>query len=122
MADGFHRGLDGLNEAKFRAFTSFLQLQNGGQVEPKSCLVTPPDDLEDDTDTLTPQQLSGLNCDELKKRFLDRIAEIASRDAGGSFVAAAVLVDGENGTELLLARNQGFAYKDTIFFQKLQEI
>ncbi|CAG8984236.1 hypothetical protein HYALB_00004219 [Hymenoscyphus albidus] len=113
-----------LKKQDFVALTNLLSLRSNGQVKPSSN-----DDIDQDEqasgkdyaesiDTTSPQQISEFGNDKLKKRFLDVMAEFASREAGGSHVTCtAIRAHGEN-SEIYVARNEPFDDYDKDFFFK----
>lgn len=142
-----------LQEPEFRAMVNLLSMRNEGQMDSQAIGFDEEDDLDviqGDDDMLSE---AGSDCpgpiatpahNELKCKFLDRFAEVLSRerhvssnkspthskrkqekqqDVQGSFVGCAVLREHEleDRIELLVARNNGLDDKDQEFFREFEE-
>ncbi|KAI9849140.1 MAG: hypothetical protein M1837_005370 [Sclerophora amabilis] len=141
MTECFDWNQNGLDEARFVALTNLLSLRNGGQME------TPELDQDEDpveeasdgeeafseADTEHPCALAESGHEELKTRFLDRLAEIVSRERPsggsnvergrkGSFVACTTLREAEDDVYIYVTRNNGLDVKDMHFFSKLENL
>ncbi|KAI6138605.1 hypothetical protein BKA82DRAFT_4234313 [Pisolithus tinctorius] len=113
------------NLEQFISLTNLLSLRNGGQLRPGN--------TSKDEDVGVDVGFNGGNSDtgdskedELKERFLDRFAEIMSRDKGGKHVCCVALqesgdrhLDEDVRISLLVARNDTFNEQDTKFFRTL---
>ena len=109
------------SEVNWREFTSFaclLSLRNGGQLDPTAVDgVDELDELDDinnddsesvkttSTDLIVQPKLDGL-----RKRFLDRLAELLANERGGTHVSSAIMSDQIHGerVDIWVARNCGF--------------
>ncbi|CZR61330.1 uncharacterized protein PAC_11226 [Phialocephala subalpina] len=105
----------GLIKSEFHALANLLSLRNGGQVEPASLLVDPPEDegeADDDNasmDWATVQQLSDSGYQKPKKKFLDCLAEFAANKRGGKSVACTAMKELEDSVAIWISRNTGFS-------------
>ncbi|KAI6102714.1 hypothetical protein EDD17DRAFT_232893 [Pisolithus thermaeus] len=109
------------NVEQFISLTNLLSLRNGGQLGPGNMNRDEGIELDEDfgrgnSDTGDSKE------DELKQRFLDRFAEIMSRDKGGKHVCCVAMqesgdrhLDEDVNVSLLLARNDTFTEQDTKF-------
>jgi hypothetical protein len=129
MAKSFSWSLEGLDIHQFTAFGNLLALRNGGQVEPASlgneALLQDESDNDSDAesiDTSRPQQISDSGHDNLKRKFLDCLAEFAANKKGGLSVACSAMKEAEEGVEIWIARNDGFSNKDQVLFDELGQL
>ncbi|KAI6146664.1 hypothetical protein BKA82DRAFT_4154665, partial [Pisolithus tinctorius] len=112
---------------QFISLINMLSLRNGGQLGPNDEEV---DGVEVDVDNRWNQPSVGDSKeDELKQHFLDRFAEIMSRDKGGKHVCCVALrqsgdrrLDGDVKISLLITRNVAFKNHDKKFCSTLQEL
>ena len=155
MSTHFNWDLDGLDAPRFRAFANLLSIRHGGQLgdpELSEGAVLDnsdeEDDLDDDiseaaTDHVVPISSSGHG--HLKKKFLDRFAEIVSRErsaegphpvsrtskkpqvskssrseSSNSFVATATLREYEDHVKIYVTRNNGLQEQDQEFFRRVE--
>jgi hypothetical protein len=117
----------GLNQARFRAYSSLLLLKTGIQVSHR---LDPEDnfsdcdeyDLSDDADSISPQTLSSFDEVKLKEAFQDRVAELVSNLKGGEYVAATLLIEHVDCFEVVVARNEGLNQADRKFLRKMQSL
>ncbi|KAM3151938.1 hypothetical protein ABEW05_007674 [Botrytis cinerea] len=128
MAQDFNWNLQGLNKLEFTAYANLLALRNGGQVEPISLGTELSDENESTTDsdaisidTSYPNQISDSGYHQLKKKFLDCLAELAANRKGGKYVACSSMMEGEENVTLWITRNGGFQIVDNIFFANLSK-
>jgi len=130
MSLSFNWLLDDLNQPRFQAFTSLLRLRNGGQLEGADgdhedeydafSFMFPHDTEDDDLDSTSPQELKSFDDEELKRRFLDRTAEIFSNIKGGPHVASTLLAEWPGVAEVFVAKNRGLSEEDLAFRDMLQ--
>jgi hypothetical protein len=138
--DCFHWDLPGLNATRFASLTNLLSLRNGGQLEPAGPSVVQPsshtDVLEvedDDIDSLTDLNVEGEipaasvppksspNHIRLMEKFLDRLAELVSREKGGDRVACTAMRAGDHEVHLWVSLNDSFTPQDRNFLKRLEE-
>lgn len=125
-------GLEGLDESRFRALTSLFRLRNGGQLEAPvedsgelqydAAIINSSTVEEDDGDSIGPQTFTNFDEKELKRRFLDRVAELVSNVRGGPHVAGTLLVEWPEKTEILVAKNGGCFKGDRDLLETLQTL
>ncbi|KAI6000933.1 hypothetical protein EDC04DRAFT_1069347 [Pisolithus marmoratus] len=116
------------NLEQFISLTNLLSLRNGGQLGLGD--TKKDEDVEVDDDFSRGNSDTGDSKeDELKKRFLDRFAEIMSRDKGGKHVCCVALresgdrhLDEEIKISVLVARNDTFNEQDTKFCSTLERL
>ena len=116
MSSPFSWDLAGLNQDRFRAYSSLLRLRNGGQVDEyleaehelkgKCSLVG-----YDDADTVVVQTISSFDDTNLKEAFQDRVAELVSNVKGGYHVAATLMINLPEEVKLVVAKNEEFIVK-----------
>ncbi|KAG6330496.1 hypothetical protein ID866_8592, partial [Astraeus odoratus] len=115
------------NDKEFISLANLLSLRNGACLGPRD---RRDDETEDDMDSV--HVFTGEEND-LKRRFLDRFAEVMSRDKGGKHVASVALSESRNelnldvssDTEkatLLVARNEEFKDVDRNFCHKAEKL
>ncbi|KAF2806940.1 uncharacterized protein BDZ99DRAFT_573630 [Mytilinidion resinicola] len=107
MSETFDWSFPGLDKAHFTALANLLSLRNGGQVE-EAWL--PDDVLEEYYD------------DELKKKFLDCLAEFAANRKGGRAVVATAMKESEDSVTLWIARNEGFPELERPVYDRLGKL
>lgn len=128
MSEKFHWGLSGLNKPRFVAFTNLLSLRNGGQLDPP-----PSEDPHDEwnqedsdhgstVDTYRADRLSYSGHEDLKKCFLDGLAELVACKKAPTHVACAIMQEGEDRVRIWVARNEGFMERDDAFFRKFESL
>lgn len=113
---------------QFISLINMLSLRNGGQLGPND--EEADEGVEVDVDNRWNQPFVGDSKeDELKQHFLDRFAEIMSRNKGGKHVCCVALrqsgdrrLDGDVKISLLIARNVAFKNHDKKFCSTLQEL
>jgi hypothetical protein len=127
MEGRFHWGLDGLNQQKFRAYTTLLRLRCGGQEDPNWATellldeeAETRDEGGDDADTAIVQKISDFDEPKLKKALLDRLAELTSNIRKGSHVAASLLLETQDSCTVFVAKNNGFSGTDKKFLEDLE--
>lgn len=118
----------GLSKAEFLALTSLLSMRNGGQLEPLDNFDTSHDHSTDESedevasqytdDTTRPRQFTASSKDNLRRRFLDRFAEVLSKKKDARHVACAVMQEQEDRVRIWVARNEGFDHSDSEFLSK----
>ena len=104
-------------EARFTAKTCLIAAQGEQQenIEHESGLEASADDVEDDmNDGL---MIVGSGLPSLKRKFLDRLAEIFARKKFASFVSATAMEEFEDKVVIHIVRNEVFAEKDQQFRQ-----
>jgi len=127
MSSSFSWHLPGLNQNRFRAYSSLLRLRNGGQIDE---YLEVEHDLEDkcnpvgydDADSVVVQTISSFDAAKLKESFQDRVAELVSNVKGGYHVAATLMINLPEEVELVIAKNEGFNKTDIEFLGKLQDL
>ncbi|KAI6099387.1 hypothetical protein EDD17DRAFT_234075 [Pisolithus thermaeus] len=100
------------NPEQFISLVNLLSLRNGGQLQP----------------SIREEHQDDIPCDDkFKQRFLDKFAEMMSRDKGGKYVCCVALREsGDNRltedikTSLIVARNVDFNNVDEKFRSKLE--
>jgi hypothetical protein len=117
----------GLNQARFRAYSSLLLMKAGLQVGDRLEPEEDPDDQDtidthDDTDSISPQILTSFDESKLKAALQDRIAELISNVKGGQYVAATLLVERQDILTIIVARNEGLNQKDRKFLRNLERL
>lgn len=128
MTDSFTWALPGLDGPRFRAMTNLLSLRNGGQLD------TPEFDEADDSDasdgsetsiseadTTHPVNLHSSGHMPLKKKFLDRLAEVISKQHKWRHVACTVLKESEDQVDVYVTKNDGLDKDDQAFFRTLEK-
>ncbi|KAL6307475.1 hypothetical protein BKA93DRAFT_893568 [Sparassis latifolia] len=114
------------DEEQFIALVNLLSLRNGGQLDAGSGeddVLNHSDEVDiDDGDTVHPHLMSGVDDDCLKRKVLDRMAEVASRDKGGRQVSCAILQEKDDAITIYLSRNEGFDKTDKDFFKKTEKL
>ncbi|KAI6037932.1 hypothetical protein EDC04DRAFT_2604460 [Pisolithus marmoratus] len=106
------------NHKQFISLVTLLSLRNRSQLYPSI-------GEEEHEHDYTREDLG----DEFKQRFLDRFAEMMSREKGGKYVCCVALresrpqfVDGDVGISLVVARNVDFDSVDERFRRKLEQL
>ena len=102
-------------EARFTAKTCLIAAQGEQQenIEYENGLEASADDVEDDMNDGLMIVESGLP--GLKRKFLDRLAEIFARKKLASFVSATAMEEFEDKVVIHIVRNEVFAKKDQQF-------
>lgn len=125
---GFHWLLEGLNKRRFHAAVKLLLLHLGRQAEESTRytgdLESVADDLEDfgEVDSLNALQTSGAELSELKRAFLDRLAELLSHSPRGPHVAAAGLAQQVDHIYVVVAKNNFMDQKSIEMIHYLQGV
>ena len=119
------------NVEQFISLVNLLSLRNGGQLGSNAA------EKEDEEIHMTNSAMGGddgSNADAggedgLKRHFLDRFAEVMSRDKGGKHVSCVALREsGDRHSEedvrvtLLVARNEAFGDHDQKFFNTVEKL
>src|SRR5436190_14275156 len=104
MSNIFHWGLPDVDQGKFLALTDLLSLRNGGQLEPDFDEPTDDDSNVSDSDTARPERLSYSGHERLKKKFLDRFAELVSCRKGRTHVCCAAMSEEQNVVRIWVSR------------------
>ena len=103
----------GFDEAKLTSLACLVSLRaKGHQVSNEDHTPLEEDEVEDtisEADTEHPACIARSNREELKKRFLDRLAEIVSYRKGGPHVASTALVENRHSVSVYIAKNDGFS-------------
>ncbi|KAK5329281.1 hypothetical protein LTR70_000778 [Exophiala xenobiotica] len=132
MSSKFHWALEGLDESRFQAFISLLRLRNGGQLS-EPCdgddysddelgpTTSGPDTDHREADSTNPQQFTTFDERELRRRFLDRTAELVSGVHGGSHVTSTLLAEWPGKAQVLVAKNNLPSESDLGIIQELQK-
>ncbi|KAI6000926.1 hypothetical protein EDC04DRAFT_2612038 [Pisolithus marmoratus] len=104
------------NPERFISLVNLLSLRNGGQLQPR--------DGEQEHEY---NDLYGDEGDEFRQRFLNRFAEMMSRENGGKYVCCVALresgdqsLDGNVDISLMVARNVDFNIVDERFRSRLE--
>ncbi|MCJ1381973.1 hypothetical protein MMC17_005085 [Xylographa soralifera] len=119
---------EGTELVKITALANLLSLRNGGQLEPPQRLAEYSDDIEDadgiDLDVATdcPTQLADSGQLALKKRFLDRLAELLSRRKGGYSVVSCIMQEREDLVQIKVTKNTSFTDTDKTFTKTLERL
>ena len=102
-------------EARFTAKTCLIAAQGEQQenIEHENGLEASADDVEDDMNDGLMVVDSGLP--SLKRKFLDRLAEIFARKKLAGFVSATAMEEFEDKVVIRIVRNEVFAEKDQQF-------
>lgn len=99
MSTEFHWGLHGLDLSKFMALANCLLMRNSGQVDQHTTI-----------------ERTGSKVMRLKRRFLDRFSELASRERHNVMeVTAAILRESDDVIEIWVAKNGGLDAHDLQF-------
>ena len=106
----------GVERSHFQSLVSLLSLRNGGQLEHSSSDLSDPGDEPGDSnsvnssDSIINNPVSEGKYDALRKRFLDRLAELFSQEDDPRFVVAAAMreLPSDEGVDVYMARNHGF--------------
>ncbi|KAI6146682.1 hypothetical protein BKA82DRAFT_4356100 [Pisolithus tinctorius] len=115
------------NPEQFISLVNLLSLRNGGQLQPSK----KEEEEHEDNDVCADDESTvwGGKEDEFKQRFLDRFAEIMSRDKGGEHVCCVALresgdqrLDEDVKISLLVARNANFKNLDENFRRRLEKL
>lgn len=132
MSHEFNWALNGLNRSDFEKLPFSLLTHLGQQVEPGAShgAVNYGEEEQDednfDAVTTSPDAISRVSDDELKRQLLDRMAELFSNYNGAIFVTAASLTESTDKVIITLARNKKWFTKnngrDEKFRKRLQEI
>ena len=104
---------------EFTAFACLLALRNEGQLDPQATdgvdELNELDGLSDDNandsvDTMSTDLIAQAKPDCLRKKFLDRLAELLAKEKGGTHVSSAFMKDEIHGgrVDIWVARNCGF--------------
>ena len=120
---------NGLSRAKFEALVKLLRLRYHGQVEPPSRFdelqhgaETDDDAVVDDMDSTKALTLTNFNPDHLRRIFLDRLAELVANEKGGRYVAATMMVYGQDKVDVFVARNYKFHPSDVRFLEQTEAL
>ena len=118
------------NVEQFISLVNLLSLRNGGQLgsgsaeKDEEIHITDSDVGEDDG-----SEANAGGEDGLKHRFLDRFAEVMSRDKGGKHVSCAAIRESQDQhtedsvrVSLLVARNEAFGDHDQTFFSTVEKL
>lgn len=115
------------NRKQFISLVNMLSLRNGGQLGPND-----EEDGEDEVDVgirTNEPSVGDSEENELKERFLDRFAELMSRNKGGKHVCCVALQESgdrhlDEGVKisLVVARNNTFNEQDTKFCSTLERL
>lgn len=116
-----------VDSTRFAALSNLLSMRNGGQLElpvelddfAKWDEELDDDDIED-ADTNLPTQITGSENRDLKKRFLDRLGELLSRQKGGYDVVCCVMQEGESDVQIYVTKNAPFIQPDYKFMKSLE--
>ncbi len=125
---GFHWLMEGLNKRRFHAAVKLLLLHLGRQAEESTRYTgdfeSVADYLEnfDDVDSLKAFQNSSGELSELRRAFLDRLAELLSHSPRGPHVAAAGLVEQVGHIYVVVAKNNFMDQKSTEMILCLQGV
>ena len=105
MPDQTNHSKSQIDWREFTALACLLSLRNSGQLDPHA--IDDEEDLDeldrfhsDDASVVTTSTdlIAQAEPDGLKKRFLDRLAELLAKEKGGTHVASAVIpLDTETG-------------------------
>ena len=118
MPDQTNHSKSQIDWREFTALACLLSLRNSGQLDPHA--IDDEEDLDeldrfhsDDASVVTTSTdlIAQAEPDGLKKRFLDRLAELLAKEKGGTHVASAVIRDeSQEGrrVDIWVARNCGF--------------
>lgn len=116
------------NVEQFISLVNLLSLRNGGQLGSGSAEKDEDTHIAD-SDVSENDEANAGGEDGLKHRFLDRFAEVMSRDKGGKHVSCVALRDSqdrhtEDGVRvsLLVARNEAFGDHDQTFFSTVEKL
>jgi hypothetical protein len=121
----------GLNEARFRAYSTLLRIKTGGQVGERLKPEPNPeahneDDINRndfcDTSSVSVDTISSFDEAQLKNAFQDRIAELISHSKGGRYVTATLLEERLDSVTVVVAKNNGLNLAEKKFLRKLQEL
>lgn len=129
MTPRFDWEANGINRARFEALAKLLRLQSKGQVELPSRFDPTQHDsgaddesASDDADSNIVLTLTDFNLEHLQRAFLDKLATLAAKEKGGPFVAATLMVNGQDKVDVFVARNDGFSEKDLEFLNGIQRL
>ncbi|KAK1749421.1 hypothetical protein QBC47DRAFT_355084 [Echria macrotheca] len=119
----------GLDRARFEALTKLLRLRHQGQVEPPTQFE---DDGEQDDDAQGPDEMdcssvkasppTDLEAGRLRRRFLDRLAELIADQKGGRHVAATAMSVAPDRVKVTVAKNDKFRATDMEFLERVQSL
>ena len=113
----------GLNKPLFVSLTNLLSLRNGGQLDAEDAFSDDSSDVTEETSSSAPtSHPATLSGQELKPRFLDRLAEVVSCKKGPTHVACTAMKEEINQVIIWVARNEGFVETDIVFFKRFEEL
>lgn len=113
----------GLNKPLFVSLTNLLGLRNGGQLDAEDAFSDDSSDVTEETSSSAPtSHPATLSGQELKPRFLDRLAEVVSCKKGPTHVACTAMKEEINQVIIWVARNEGFVETDIVFFKRFEEL
>lgn len=111
------------NGAEFTSLACLVSLRAKGQQvfneEHSSVGEDSLDDVITELDTEHPALLGKCVNNDLKRRFLDRLAEIISHRKGGGHVASTALVEDQDSATVYVAKNDGFSAAEMDGLQSL---
>ncbi|KAK2758341.1 hypothetical protein FQN54_004189 [Arachnomyces sp. PD_36] len=115
--------LPGVNGPEFHALSNALRLRSGGQLEPTTIThlgAEEEHESDDDAPSDAPALISDFSAHEhLKKRFLNRLAELAANEKKSGAVACTALRDLGERCVVWAAMNEGYKAEDGIFFKRV---
>ena len=113
MSHNFHWQLEGLNRSRFAALVNLVSMRQGGEMSPSA-----EEDTSNDVDhpSTSPER-------KLRMRFLDRFAELVSRDKGPELMSCAMLRETGGKVEIWVSRNSGLdSEEDDRFFGDFERL
>ncbi len=107
------RAVEDLDEAELTSLACLVSLRvKGQQVFNEEHVSLEKGEVEDailEADTEHPANIAKSSGDDLKRRFLDRLAELVSHRKGGPHVASTALVENGDSVSVYVAKNDGFS-------------
>jgi len=129
MTPRFDWEANGLDRARFEALTKLLRLRYHGQVEPPSRFDelkhdarSDEDSVADDADSTNALMLTDFDPDRLRRAFLDRLAELVANEKGGRYIAATMMVNGQDKVDVFVSRNDKFHPNDVTFLEQTEAL
>lgn len=104
------------------------QCQSNQQQREPLDIVLPDDEAESDSDddddfsTSFPAELTTDGTKQVKREFLDRLAEIVCRKKQASFVTCTSIIEEEDQVIIVIARNERWTEEDKVFLNELADL
>ncbi|KAJ4485196.1 hypothetical protein J3R30DRAFT_3813504 [Lentinula aciculospora] len=115
MSSRFTWDAPGLNKGQFIALTNLLSLRNGRQLQPPSEQASEFGNDFPQSNPRVKQRTDSSPEDDLKQRFLDRLAEVISKDKRVEYVACTTMKEYQDHVKVWVACNDGLDENDKAF-------